>query len=32
VIGVDAGLHFFASHRQNSTSTMRAAIKTTIML
>ena len=32
VMRVDAGLHFLlASHRQNNTSTMRAAIKTTIM-
>ena len=32
VMVVDVGFHFVASHRQNSTSKMRAAIKATIML
>jgi hypothetical protein len=32
VMVVDVGFHFVASHRQNSTSKMSAAIKATIML
>jgi hypothetical protein len=32
VMEVDVGFHFVASHRQNSTSKMRAAIKATRML
>jgi hypothetical protein len=30
-MGVDAGLHFLASHRQNSISKTRAAIKSEMM-